>query len=124
MRIPTDSIRISKKTDEIAYTARINYTKNIASIMEQINLIMASNYALSSRINIILYELNNTMLTLSVDAMKKSEDVINWNYKMSIIGVGIALFFIILLVFMIVSDINRVQLAKRELEEANKRVKR
>ena len=97
------------------------YLARLKEIENQYQSFIKSDQEISEEISGLLIALHKQTLTSVMIAIQKSESVIQRNLDYSIYGGTIALFCIMLFIFLIFKDIKRVSRARKAMEEAQKR---
>lgn len=97
------------------------YLARLKEIENQYQSFIKSDQEISEEISGLLITLHKQTLTSVMIAIQKSESVIQRNLDYSIYGGTIALFCIMLFIFLIFKDIKRVSRARKAMEEAQKR---
>ena len=120
-RSKKDSIGIIGQVDSIVREAGQTYRQNIAAIQRQVGKLIANDAQIAARISRLLLELHRNTLDATLAAIEESEREIDRNFTLSLIGGVVALVVILFFVVMILTDINRGQRARRELEAAHAR---
>ncbi|MDR0349563.1 MAG: response regulator [Tannerella sp.] len=127
----TDTIKIASdhnsnaivKRDTIIKNVRIDYQNHISSIEEQVIRLILSDQEISSRISNLLINLYNNFLYSRLDEIMENEHWLLNNNTISFIIASIALFLILLFIFLIINDVNKGLRMRKSLEEANLRTK-
>ena len=97
------------------------YLERLKTIENQYQNFIKSDQEISEEISNLLIVLHKQTLTSVMHEIQKSETIIQRSLDYSIYGGTLALFCILLFIFLISKDIQRVARARRAMEEAQKR---
>lgn len=101
--------------------ASSDYKSNIKQIEAKLYSLISYDHEISREIESLLIRLHESNLSTSLAEIEKSEELIRKNTTDTIITCCMALALVLLLIFMIVSDINNGYRARKELEAARLR---
>lgn len=113
----TESHSILTDVDTIARKAGRKYEEHIRDIEEQVSTLISADRKISAEISMLLMRLHEETLVSVLEAINQSEETINRNYGISIIGGGIALGLILLFILLIINDINKGKQAREQLRK-------
>jgi signal transduction histidine kinase/FixJ family two-component response regulator len=113
----TESPSILSDVDTIARKAGRKYEQHIRDIEEQVTLLIGSDREISAEITALLMRLHEETLVSVLEAINQSEETINRNYGISIIGGGTALGLIQLFILLIINDVNKGKQAREKLRQ-------
>jgi len=97
------------------------YLKRLQTIENQYQSFIKSDQEISEEISGLLIVLHKQTLTSVMTAIQKSESMIQRSLNYSIYGGTVALISLLLFIFLISRDIQRVARARRAMEEAQRR---
>lgn len=113
----TESHSILTDVDTIARKAGRKYEEHIRDIEEQVSTLISADRKISAEISMLLMRLHEETLVSVLEAINQSEETINRNYGISIIGGGIALGLILLFILLIINDVNKGKQAREQLRK-------
>jgi signal transduction histidine kinase/CheY-like chemotaxis protein len=113
----TDSLAILEEVEKIAQKASKRYELNIRAIELQVADLVNADREISSQISTLLIELHRKTLNSMISAIESSEDSINRNYTISIIGGIFALGLILVFILLIIYDVNKGKKAQDKLRQ-------
>ncbi|MDD2285154.1 MAG: hybrid sensor histidine kinase/response regulator [Paludibacter sp.] len=113
----TESPSILSDVDTIARKAGRKYEEHIRDIEEQVSTLISADRKISAEITTLLMRLHEETLVSVLDAINQSEETINRNYGISIIGGGTALGLILLFILLIINDVNKGKQAREKLRQ-------
>ncbi|MBQ2498609.1 MAG: hybrid sensor histidine kinase/response regulator, partial [Bacteroidales bacterium] len=96
------------------------YLERLQTIENQYQSFIKSDQEISEEISNLLIVLHQHTLTSVMNEIQKSETILQRSLDYSIYGGTLALFCILLFIFLIFKDIQRVSRARRAMEEAQK----
>lgn len=108
---------ILSEVDTIARKAGREYKQQIRDIEEQVSILIGADRKISAEISALLMRLHEETLVSVLEAINQSEETINRNYGISIIGGGIALGLILLFILLIINDVNKGKQARDQLRQ-------
>lgn len=113
----TESLSILTDVDTIARKAGRKYEEHIRDIEEQVSTLISADRKISAEISALLMRLHEETLVSVLEAINQSEETINRNYSISIIGGGIVLGLILLFILLIINDVNKGKQAREKLRQ-------
>ncbi len=113
----TESHSILTDVDTIARKAGRKYEEHIRDIEEQVSALISADRKISAEISALLMRLHEETLVSVLEAINQSEETINRNYGISIIGGGTALGLILLFILLIINDVNKGKQAREQLRQ-------
>lgn len=113
----SDSLAILSEVDSITRKASETYEQNIRAIERQVASLITADREISTQISELLLELHRQTLDSVLKAIAKSEDSINRNYQLSIIGGTLALGLILLFIILIIYDVNKGKEAREKIRQ-------
>lgn len=116
-----DSINILNEIRIYSDEASSNYIMNLDMIEKKIQTLISYDQNISRQIEELLVRLHKSTIDSTLDEIKRSEELIRKNNTNSIISCCVALALILVLTFMIISDINKGYRSRKELEAAKRR---
>lgn len=108
---------ILSEVDTIARKAGREYKQQIRDIEEQVSILIGADRKISTEISALLMRLHEETLVSVLEAINQSEETINRNYGISIIGGGTALGLILLFILLIINDVNKGKQAREQLRQ-------
>ncbi|HET7733207.1 MAG TPA: ATP-binding protein, partial [Paludibacter sp.] len=112
-----DSLPILAEVKNLANTAGKRYDKNIRAIGQQVANLIISDREISSQISGLLLDIHRQSLNSVLDTIERSEQSINRNYTISIIGGIFALGLILLFILLIIYDVNKGKEAREKIRQ-------
>ncbi len=120
LKIPvTDSLQIISDVRNVSEQASRTYTDQMSGIKKQINQLIFSDQEISSQLSTLLLALHRETLQSIMREVEKSENIVQKNYHLLLLGMFVAFVLVFLFVILIFNDLNRGYRARKELEEAN-----
>ncbi len=119
--IPASRIDLMEGIKLYTDKGKQEYLHRLQTIENQYQNFIKSDQEISEEISGLLIILHKQTLTSVMIAILKSETMIQRSLDYTIYGGTVALFFILLFIFMISRDIKRVSRARRAMEEAQRR---
>ena len=119
--IPESRIDLMEGIKIYTDKGREEYLKRLKIIENQYQSFITSDQKISEEITNLLLALHKQTLTSVMNAIQKSESMIQQNLNYSIYGGTVALGCILLFILLISRDIKRVSRARRAMEEAQRR---
>ncbi len=113
----TESHSILTDVDTITRKAGKKYEEHIRDIEEQVSTLISADRKISAEISALLMRLHEETLVSVLEAINQSEETINRNYGISIIGGGTALGLILLFILLIINDVNKGKQAREQLRQ-------
>ncbi len=118
-----DTLHIVSEVTEIAEQAKDDYVKRIISIESNLSNLIVADQEISSEITTLLIGLYNQTVQTRLDEIQKSEQLIRDNNTYSIISSIVSLILIFIFILLIISDVNKSYRLRKNLEQANRRIK-
>lgn len=118
-----DTLHIVSEVTEIAAQAKDDYVKRIVSIENNLSNLIVADQEISSEITTLLIELYNQTAQVRLDEIQKSEQLIRNNNTYSIISSIVSLILIFIFILLIISDVNKSYRLRKNVEQANLRIK-
>ncbi len=112
-----DSRDFLAEVDRMARTADKRYKQNIQAIGQQMADLIAADREISIRISGLLLQLHRQTFNSVLSAIARSEQSINRNYTISIIGGAFALGLILLFIILIIYDVNKGKEAREIIRQ-------
>lgn len=119
MTMPKNDYPQLSELTGIAEQAKEDYVKRISSIERNINNLIAADQEISFEITTLLIDLYSQTFQTRLDEIQKSEQLIRDNNTYSIVSSFIALVLIFIFILLIISDVNKSYLLRKDLEKAN-----
>ncbi|MDD4489887.1 MAG: ATP-binding protein [Paludibacter sp.] len=112
-----NSTSFLSEVDLIANKASRQYEQRIRDIESQVNILISADRKIAAEISMLLMGLHEETLLTVLDAINQSEETINRNYTISIVGGVTALGFILLFILLIINDVNKGKQAREKLRQ-------
>ncbi|HEY6915662.1 MAG TPA: HAMP domain-containing sensor histidine kinase, partial [Paludibacter sp.] len=112
-----DSLPILAEMKNLANTAGKRYDKNIRAIGQQVANLIISDREISFQISGLLLDIHRQTLNSVLETIEKSEQSINRNYTISIIGGIFALGLILVFILLIIYDVNKGKEAREKIRQ-------
>lgn len=118
-----DTLHLVSEVTEMAVQAKDDYAKRIISIERNLNNLIVADQGISSEITTLLIELYNQTVENRLDEIQESERLIRNNNTYSIISSIVALVLIFIFILLIINDVNKGYILRKNIEKANARIK-
>lgn len=112
-----DSLPILAEVKDLASIAGKRYDQNIRAIGKQVANLIISDREISTQISGLLLDIHRQTLNSVLESIDRSEQSINKNYTISIIGGIVALGLILLFVLLIIYDVNKGKEAREKIRQ-------
>ncbi|MFV0536434.1 MAG: ATP-binding protein [Dysgonomonas sp.] len=119
----SDTLHIVSEVTEIAAQAKDDYVKRIVSIENNLSSLIVADQEISSEITTLLIGLYNQTVQVRLDEIQKSEQLIRNNNTYSIISSIVSLILIFIFILLIINDVNKSYKLRKNVEQANLRIK-
>jgi len=113
----SESNKILAEVDRMARKADLRYQQNMQAIGQQMAALIASDREISTQISGLLLQLHRQTFNSVLAAISRSEQSINRNYTISIIGGACALVLILLFIVLIIYDVNKGKEARETIRQ-------
>ena len=113
----SESYNVLTEVGKIASTADKRYKENMQSIGQQVVVLIASDREISTQISGLLLQLHRQTFDSVLGTISKSEQSINRNYTISIIGGIFAMALIFVFIMLIIYDVNKGKEAREKLRQ-------
>ncbi|MFT4223094.1 hybrid sensor histidine kinase/response regulator [Dysgonomonas sp.] len=118
-----DTLHIVSEVTEIAEQAKDDYVKRIVSIESNLSNLIVADQEISTEITTLLIGLYNQTVQVRLDEIQKSEQLIRNNNTYSIISSIVSLILIFIFILLIINDMNKSYRLRKNVEQANLRIK-
>lgn len=112
-----DSFPILAEVKNMASTAGKRYDQNIRAIGQQVANLITSDREITTQISGLLLDIHRQTLNSVLGTIARSEQSINRNYTISIIGGVFALGLILLFILLIIYDVNKGEEARERIRQ-------
>lgn len=119
----SDTLQMVSEVSEIAEKAKEDYVQRIISIEKNLNSLVVSDQAISSEITTLLIELYSQTVQKRLDEIQQSEQLIRQNNTYSIVSSIVSLILIFIFILLIISDVNKGYKLRKNIEQANTKIK-
>lgn len=118
-----DTLHVVSEVTEIAEQAKDDYLKRIISIEKNLSNLIVADQEISSEITTLLIGLYNQTVQARLDEIQKSEQLIRNNNTYSIVSSIVSLILIFIFILLIISDVNKSYRLRKNVEQANLKIK-
>ncbi|MDR2996271.1 MAG: hypothetical protein LBV11_21125, partial [Bacillus cereus] len=118
-----DTLHIVSEVTEIAEQAKDDYVKRIISIESNLSNLIVADQEISSEITTLLIGLYNQTVQTRINEIQTSEQLIRNNNTYSTISSIVSLLLIFIFILLIINDVNKSYRLRRNVEQANQRIK-